>query len=397
MLPVDRPDGSLDASPPDAVGTAVVGAVTDDLARGARPAPTVSVVVPCFRERPNIAPLVRALEAALSGWRWEVVFVDDDSPDGTIEAIRELARTDDRVRGLRRVGRRGLSSAVIEGVLSSSAPLVAVMDADLQHDESRLPVMLQALLDGRCDVAVGSRHVEGGNASGLSSRWRHRLSEGGIRVAQALLPVRLGDPMSGFFACPRALFEQAAPRLSGQGFKILLDLILSAKPSPRVLEIPSPFRPRLAGESKLDLLVLVQFLFMLLDKATGGRMPSRFIAFALVGLVGVGINLAVLAVAHRAGMPFGPSQLAGTLAAMIANFGLNNSLTYRDRRLRGFRAWGGLVLFMLVCGVGAVANIGIARVLYETHHGWEPAGAAGAAIGVVWNYAVASTLIWRPR
>ena len=363
---------------------------------------TITVIVPCYNERANVRPLVAALDAALAGHVWEVVFVDDDSPDGTSDEIRSLAAIDPRVRALRRIGRRGLSSAVIEGVLSSSASLIAVMDGDLQHDETCLPAMLDAVAEGRCDIAVGSRHVEGGDASGLSSAWRHRLSGGGIRIARALLPVRpgfapLGDPMSGFFACERTLFEAVAPRLSGKGFKILLDLILSAPVTPRVVEIPARFRPRLAGESKLDAMVLLQFLTMLLDKACRGLLPVRFIGFALVGAAGVLVNLAVLDLTHRFGMPFGRAQTIGTIVAMVANFWLNNSLTYRDRRLKGVRMWTGLGFFMLVCSIGAIANVGIARSLYAAHSGWEPAGAAGAAIGVVWNYAVSSTLIWRLR
>ena len=362
----------------------------------------ISVVVPCYNERPNVRPLVASLDAALAGLAWEVIFVDDNSPDGTSDEIRALAATDPRVRGLRRVGRRGLSTAVIEGVLASSAPLVAVMDGDLQHDETRLVPMLDAVEQGLCDIAVGSRHVAGGDASGLASAWRHRLSEAGISIAQKLLPVRpgfapLGDPMSGFFAFDRRLFERVAPRLSGKGFKILLDLILSAPEAPRVLEIPARFRPRLAGESKLDLLVLVQFAAMLLDKACRGYLPVRFIAFALVGCAGVLVNLAVLDLAGRLGAGFATSQTLGTIVAMVVNFGLNNSLTYRDRRLRGAALWRGLALFMLVCSAGGIANIGIARTLHHAHHGWQPAGAAGAAIGVVWNYAVSSTLIWRLR
>jgi len=368
--------------------------------------PRISVVVPCYKERANIRPLVAALDVALAGHEWEVVFVDDDSPDGTSDEIRAVAAEDARVRGLTRIGRRGLSSAVIEGVLSSSAELIAVMDGDLQHDETRLPVMLDAVADGRCDIAVGSRHVQGGDSAGLSSAWRHRLSEGGIRLAQRWFLPRedgapLGDPMSGFFACRRALFVRSAPFLSGAGFKILLDLILSAPRAtgakPRVLEVPARFRPRLAGESKLDVLVLVQFGVMLIDKGTRGLLPLRFLAFGAVGLAGVVVNLAVLDLARLAGASFGEAQTVGTIAAMIANFVLNNAITYRDRRLRGVRLWSGLALFMLVCGVGAVANIGIARTLYEAHKGWQPAGAAGAAIGVVWNYAVSSTLIWRRR
>ena len=362
----------------------------------------ISVVVPCYNERPNVRPLVAGLDAALAGLAWEVIFVDDNSPDGTSDEIRALAAVDPRVRGLRRVGRRGLSTAVIEGVLASSAPLVAVMDGDLQHDETRLVPMLEAVEQGLCDIAVGSRHVAGGDASGLASAWRHRLSEAGIGIARRLLPVRLGfaplgDPMSGFFAFDRRLFEQVAPRLSGKGFKILLDLILSAPEAPRVLEIPARFRPRLAGESKLDVLVLVQFAAMLLDKACRGYLPVRFIAFALVGCAGVLVNLAVLDLAGRAGAGFATSQTLGTIVAMVVNFWLNNSLTYRDRRLRGAAMWRGLALFMLVCSAGGIANIGIARTLHHDHHNWQPAGAAGAAIGVVWNYAVSSTLIWRLR
>jgi len=359
--------------------------------------PQLSVVVPCYNECQNVRPLVAALDTALDGYRWEVIFVDDDSPDGTAAEVRALAATDPRVRGLRRIGRRGLASAVVEGVLASSAEFVAVMDGDLQHDETRLPDMVEALRNQACDLAVGSRHVRGGDSEGLSAPWRHRLSDGGIRMAQTLMPVRLGDPMSGFFACRRDYFESLSPRLSATGFKILLDLILSAPTPPRVLEIPCHFKQRAAGESKLDALVLVQFLAMLLDKAVGDLLPIRFVAFAFVGAIGVAINLGVLELARLGGVGFVNAEIVATLVSIIANFVLNNSLTYRDRRLRGGRRWAGLAVFMLVCGVGAVANVGIAKTLYAAHHGWDFAGAAGAAIGVVWNYAVASTLIWRAR
>ena len=250
-------------------------------------APTVTVVVPCYNERPNVAPLIARLDAALTGIDWEVVYVDDNSPDGTAAEVRRIAQIDPRVRCIRRIGRRGLSSAVIEGALSSSAQFVAVMDGDLQHDETRLPEMLAALQTGDYDLAVGSRHVAGGDNAGLSGRWRHMLSDGGIRLAQFFLPIRLNDPMSGFFMLPRALFEQLAANLTGQGFKILLDLTLSSPAPLRVAEIPFVFREREAGESKLDALVLAQFAGLLLDKVFGGLLPLRFISFALVGAIGV--------------------------------------------------------------------------------------------------------------
>jgi dolichol-phosphate mannosyltransferase len=340
--------------------------------------------------------MVAALDAALTGIAWEVVFVDDDSPDGTSATVREIARSNNRVRCIRRVGRRGLSSAVIEGALSSSADYVAVIDGDMQHDETRLPLMLAAVTNG-ADMAVGSRHVEGGDSTGLSSPLRVKLSESGIKVAQLATGTSLTDPMSGFFLLRRELFEQLAGRLTGQGFKILLDLILAAPRRLNITEIPYKFRPRLAGESKLDVLVLAQFAGMLIDKALHGMLPLRFLSFALVGGIGVLVNLAVLQAATTAGLNFGTAQTLGTIVAMVANFQLNNQLTYRAQRLKGTRAWRGLVLFLIVCSLGAIANVGIAKALYAENGHSLFSGAAGAAVGVVWNYAVSSTLVWRVR
>ena len=360
-------------------------------------APELTVVVPCYNERPNVCVLVQRLASALRGVAWEVVFVDDNSPDGTAAEIRALARTDPRVRCLRRIGRRGLASAVIEGALSSSAASIAVIDGDLQHDETRLPEMLRVLWhDGR-DVVIASRYVNGGSSEGLAGSWRHRLSETGIRMAQGLLAVRLTDPMSGFFMMRREAFERIADRLTGQGFKILLDLLLSDRRL-SIAEIPSVFHERVAGKSKLDALVLMQFAALLLDKALGGLVPLRFVGFAAVGAVGVLVNVGVLQ-ALRAATPlaFETAETLATLVAMAANFQLNNRITYRDQALRGPRLWRGMVLFMLVCGLGAAANVGIANTLYHGHLSGTLAGTAGALIGVVWNYAISATLVWRRR
>ena len=360
--------------------------------------PLLSVIVPSYNERPNVAPMIEKLDAALEGIAWEVIYVDDDSPDGTSAEVRRIAQDDPRVRCIRRIGRRGLASAVIEGALSSSAEFVAVIDGDLQHDETRLPEMLEALRDGRTELVVASRHVEGGDNAGLSSRWRHLLSDGGIWLARIFLPVPLTDPMSGFFMMPRARFEELARGLTGQGFKILLDLVLSSPEPLRVKEVPARFRERVAGESKLDALVMMQFGGLLLDKVFGGLLPQRFFSFGLVGALGVLVHLAVLGGLRQAtDLGFEIEQTIATIVAMVFNFQLNNAITYREQRLRGPRLWRGLLVFMLVCGVGAIANIGIAQVLYESRATWTVAGAIGAMIGVVWNFAVSSTLVWRAR
>jgi dolichol-phosphate mannosyltransferase len=361
--------------------------------------PRLAVVIPCYNEAANVAPMVAKLDVALAGIAWEAIFVDDNSPDGTAERAKAIAATDPRIRCIRRVGRRGLASACVEGILSTAAPYVAVIDGDLQHDETILPRMLAVLESGEAEIAIGSRNVEGGTKGEGLSPLRRMVSDGGAALANAALPVRVADPMSGFFAMPRALFDSIAPQLTATGFKILLDVLLSAGRKLRVAEIPYTFRSREAGESKLDATVLLEFAGLLADKALGGVVPLRFLAFALVGGIGVIIHLIALGLLHGVGpLGFDAAQWTATFVAMTANFLLNNRITYRDRRLRGPALLRGLVLFYLVCGIGAAANVGIAGLLLRDGIlSWGLAGAAGALLTVVWNYAVSSTLVWRPR
>jgi dolichol-phosphate mannosyltransferase len=356
----------------------------------------LTVVVPCFNEAPNVAPLIARLDTALAGIAWEVVFVDDNSPDGTAEQAKQLAQRDPRIRCLRRIGRRGLASACVEGILSSSASYVAVIDGDLQHDETILPRMLESVRGGTSDIAIGSRHVDGGGIGQGLSAHRAKVSDLGSWLSKHLLSVPVSDPMSGFFLLPRALFDDIAPKLSGRGFKILLDILLSSPRALRIVEVPYVFRQRTAGCSKLNIVVMLEFALLLMDKLLGGLLPRRFIAFAGVGLIGVVLNMAVLFTLFSwGGVGFDTAQWIGTMAAMLVNFHLNNSLTYRDVRLKGLAMVRGLASFMLVCGIGAVANVGVANLLIEQHTGWFLAGAAGSVITAVWNYAMASTLVWR--
>jgi dolichol-phosphate mannosyltransferase len=359
----------------------------------------LSVVIPCYNEAGNVAEMVRRLDAALAGIAWEAIFVDDDSPDGTAGIAKAIGATDPRIRCLRRIRRRGLASACIEGMLASSAGHVAVIDGDLQHDETLLPRMLAVLERGEAEIAIGSRHVEGGTSTEGLSPLRQRVSALGAAMARRLLPTPVSDPMSGFFMLPRPLLEAIAPRLRGQGFKILLDILIAAGRRLRTAELPYVFRAREAGESKLDALVLLEFGGQLVDRALGGLVPLRFLAFCTVGAIGVLLHLAVLGLMLKGfGLGFVPSQWIATFAAMTLNFWLNNRFTYRDARLRGRALWGGLLLFYLVCGIGAAANIGIASVLLRDDMlGWRIAGATGALLTVVWNYAVSATLVWRAR
>lgn len=370
------------------------------IATGAQPAAVplqLSVVVPTFNERDNVELLFRKLEAALAGVAWEVIFVDDNSPDGTWQVVREMARRDPRARCIRRIGRRGLSGACIEGILASGAPYAAVMDADLQHDETQLAKMLSLLESNAADLVIGSRYVEGGSADSFN-RQRAGISAIATRVAQKALKIEVADPMSGFFMIRRDRFEQLAPELSTQGFKILLDVIATARGSLRIVEVPFTFGSRLHGESKLDSMVALDFLGLVLAKFSHDVLSLRFILFALVGSTGVVVHFVTLYVVLKLfEQPFAEAQGIAALVAMTSNFVLNNFLTYRDQRLKGFAILRGLLLFYLVCSVGLLANVGVAFAVYNEHITWWLAGAAGALMGVVWNYAMSGLFVWRKR
>lgn len=368
-----------------------------DSANALRPGPELSVVVPTLNEAENIPILYQALRDSLMGIDWEMIVVDDDSSDGTVAAARALAERDHRVRCLRRVGRRGLAGAVIEGILSSSAFAVAIIDADLQHDERLLPRMLAALHEGS-DIVIGSRHAGGGSAAEGFSRWRRFVSDAGTEATRRLLRIQVSDPMSGFFAVRRATAEKIVPHLSSQGFKVLLDLIVSAREPLKITEIAYHFRPRHRGQSKLDAGVAMDFLGLLAAKASGDRISSRFLAFGLVGLTGLAVHLAALNLTlENSDLKFDAAQVVAALVAMVWNFAINNVFTYGDRRLSGLAWLWGLVTFCAVCSIGAIANVGVAAWVYGNEPVWWIAGAAGAVMGAVFNYAVTATVTWRRK
>lgn len=360
--------------------------------------PELTIVVPTLNEEGNIAALVEKLRHVLQGIAWEVTFVDDDSRDSTRLAASELARADGRVRLVHRIGRRGLASACIDGVQTSTAPFVAIMDADLQHDEALLPRMLETLKSGDVDLVVGSRYVAGGDVAGWDPR-RAGMSRLATRLGQLILKSHVADPMSGFFMLRREVFDASVRRLSAVGFKILIDILASAERPLRVKELPYHFRPRTAGESKLDSMVAWEYAVLVADKTVGRYVPVRFILFALVGFWGLGLHLVVLWFGlHVAAVSFAVAQATATGMAMVGNYTLNNSLTYRDRRLKGWGFVRGLLSFVLICGIGAVANVGLASFLFGSgRSSWWIAGIAGAAMSSVWNYAVSAVFTWRPR
>jgi len=360
----------------------------------------LSVIVPTFNEVDNVEVIIERVRHVLNGIRWEIIFVDDDSPDGTAAKVKSIAMLDPQIRCIKRIGRRGLSSACIEGMMSSSADFLAVMDGDLQHDESLLSTMMDIISKDDVELVVGTRYMEGGGVGDwdkkrqASSRWATQLS-------QKLLGVSLKDPMSGFFMIKRHAFESCVGNLSSMGFKILLDIVASA-PKPLVFkEVAFQFRERHAGESKLDQRVIWDYFLLLIDKKLGSHIPASLISFGIIGSIGVLVHLSILGICLNVlSLLFTSAQICAVLGAMFFNFYLNNILTYRDQKLSGFDFYLGLIKFVLTCSVGAVANVGVASFIYKGYGYWVFSGMAGILVGVVWNYVATSLVVWpkkRPK
>ncbi|OEO32180.1 dolichol monophosphate mannose synthase [Devosia insulae DS-56] len=365
-------------------------------------APQLAVIVPSYNERDNVALLYDKVTAALGATPFEFIVVDDNSPDGTSEVVRDMARRHQNVRGIHRLGRRGLSSAVVEGILASAAPYFAVIDADLQHDETVLPQMLEKAIAGD-HIVVGTRYSGEGSVGEGLSKAREAGSRFATKLSSLVTGKALSDPMSGFFLMRRSVFDEIAPSLSDDGFKILLDIIVSAGRSRarqgkelRIGEVPYTFRPRHAGESKMSSIVVVQFLGLIVSKLSGGLLPTTFLLFALVGGLGVVVHMGTLWFTHEVlNFNFVWSQVAATLLAMTFNFMLNNELTYANKKLRGWRYLTGMLTFYAVCSIGALANVSVASWIYAYDGQFYVAGLLGVLMSVVFNYSVTKVFTWR--
>lgn len=355
----------------------------------------LSVIIPTFNEVDNIKPLYDALDKVLQEIDWEVIFVDDDSTDGTIDELIRLCHEKPNARKIHRISRRGLSSACVEGFQATTSPYLAVMDGDLQHDEAKLIDMLKLLKTGDCDLVLGSRYTVGGGV-GNWDQSRIKVSKFATKLSMLITNQTISDPMSGFFMMTRSALDKCVRNLSLQGYKLLLDIVTSYPGQMRIMEVPYEFRERQHGDSKLDSMIIMEFAVMLIEKVTRGLIPARFILFSAVGASGLIVHFAVLyMIFNIAQYGFTTSQTIATFVAMTSNFFINNWLTYHDKRLKGRRLLTGLITFYAVCSLGSIANISVSSFIFEQKYTWYVSGLAGVLIGTVWNYAATSVLAWR--
>jgi dolichol-phosphate mannosyltransferase len=391
---VARPAGVLDRSAAHARLLAVPGEIPSGRVR-------LSVILPTYNEAQNLPILVPRLAELLRDVRHEIIVVDDDSPDGTWRVAEELGDRFDEVRVVRRIGRRGLASAVIEGFLAAKGAVLVAADADGQHD-LRLVTDLLAAVDGGAGLALASRYVPGGSVGAWDER-RHALSRFATRLAQRLCRVPVADPMSGFFAVSRPTFRAALPQLNPVGFKILLDLLVHLPPGTTVREIPLRFGSRVHGESKLSRLVQLEFLEYVYDVTLGRRIPLTLVKYCVVGGLGVIVNAAAFLVASALLGPVAQTTLRGfsiavlvaTETAIVFNFALNNAWTFSLARLSGRRLFAGFLRYNAACALGALANFAVSGFLFS--RGWLGivAALAGALVGAIWNYAMSRLVTWK--
>ena len=377
----------------------------------------VSVIVPTYNEADNIVEVIDRLHRALAGQAHEIIIVDDDSPDGTWQLARRHGADDPAVRVIRRIGERGLASAVLDGMAAAAGDALAVIDGDLQHDEAALAAMVRSVLDEGADVCVGTRTAESGSF-GDRARSRQWVTAAGTALVRRLLPRlrRTSDPLSGFFVVSRGLYERAAPRISRglREYKILW-AFLARSGDLAVTEVGYGFRPRGAGETKLSGAVLLDDLVNALALRLGAAVSPLFVKYCLVGASGVAVSLAVYGLGELGGLPtislgitpdLNPiyvSALLGIQASILTNFVANNYFTFYDRRYRGWGLLGGLLLFQAVSVVGVFVHLAVFQLLHRNGFPTASTNAdtavavnngIGLAVAAVTNFFLNVSITW---
>lgn len=357
--------------------------------------PEISVIIPTYNEALNLPILIPRIAAALKGINHEIIIADDNSPDGTYELARLLARKYPQVRAICRTHDRGLSPAVIDGFAVANADLFVVMDADLQHDEKILPFFLNRYRNG-AELIIGSRKSEGGSIEGWP--WpRRAISSIASVIAGIMLKGLPGDPMSGYFGISAALFRKIAPRINPRGFKILLEILAHAEGA-EISEIGYIFRPRKLGESKLSYRAIGNYLIALYDLRFGKLLPIKFVKFSLVGVCGLIINqIALLILKNHFEWSNELALIPAIEVALIFNFFVNNRFTFaKEKLLRPCDLLRGFLVFHVICILGSYINYAVALHLSAfIKFNIYAANTVGIVIASFWNYFINAQMIWK--
>ena len=355
----------------------------------------VSIIVPSYNERDNVRPLLTRIAAAMAGYDYEVIVVDDNSTDGTIDIVKSLGG-EFPVRILVRTGERGLSTAVIHGLRHAQGSVIGVMDADLQHPPEKLPELIKAIESG-ADMVFGSRYVPGGGVPNWSLL-RRIISKGASLISHLFLPSArcVKDPMSGFFMFRRDRVDPDV--LKPIGYKIALEILLLGR-FENVVEVPFIFEDRSAGASKLKASTQIEYLRHVISLARRTGELAFFLKFVTVGLTGVGVNLGVYTLLSRLtglnGNLDWVAVIIGIEVSILSNFNLNDAFTFRSRR--GHRSYfGRLLRFNLIAVSGALIQTGTFLLLTRAFSVFDIlADGIGIVLAFTWNYFINRSWTWK--
>ncbi|MGA9659144.1 MAG: glycosyltransferase [Asticcacaulis sp.] len=364
---------------------------------GDQTGPDLSLIICTLNEGTAIRSVINEICDTLAHIHHEIIVVDDNSTDNTAAEVLDVAKSRPNVRLHVRINERGLSSAAIKGWDMAHGKYLGVMDGDGQHDPKAILAMAEIILKGDKDLVCVSRYI-GKSETGLSF-FRDLGSRAATLATGLVLRVPLTDPMSGCFMMTRDYYMSARKKLTGVGFKILLDVAASSPIQPRFTEVKASLRQRQGGESKLDIRVVLDLAALLVEKATGGVMKARFVLFAGVGMSGVVVSAIVLALFKilfgNSDAEFGIAQFVAIMVSMTSNFFINNAITFRDKRLKGAAMWAGMFGFYLACAPGAVLNWFIGVALKSMHVEFILAGVVPAFLIGILNFWFVKMLAWR--
>lgn len=359
----------------------------------------LSVVIPTYNEIENVPILLNLLFEVLKSKSYEIIIVDDNSPDGTWQAVESISKQHPQVKLIRRLEGKGLSSAVIAGMHFSKGACIAVMDADMQHDESILPQMCDKVISERVDICVGSREAPGGGYGDWSLK-RKLVSYGARWLAHVSVGTTIKDPMSGFFALSREYFESTIEKINPAGFKILLEF-LARGDKPNAVEVGYTFRTRVHGTTKLNATVALEYLLALIDLRFGWLVPNQFVKFGLVGLTGSLVNFIGFALMKSAGFPIPISIVLGVELAIMWTYFANNKFTFTPMSFTGKQFFKGFALYQFVCLYGLIIQISVVSTLVTTFSivtsnivGLYLVYMVGVAFAAVGNYFLHSYYTW---
>lgn len=354
---------------------------------------SLSVIIPTFNESKNILKVINEIEASLHDLDYEIIVVDDNSPDGTSEVVKKYTKVNQKVSCIQRTWKKGLSSAVVEGIALSSKEYMCVMDGDGQHNAKDLDKFISCFKNQDLDLVIGSRFIGKEDSEGLSSR-RNKLSRFGIQITNFFLKTSVSDPLSGFFMAKNKSLETIKDNLYKDGFKILFDILMLNK-SLKFAEVDIDFRSRMQGESKLNVSTLFNLAGQIFENLSRGLIPANFVVFAFVGTLGVVVHLITLNILLALQIEFIIGNLISTLLAMCSNYFFNNFLTFHNVHRLFYERLKGLFKYCFANSFSILTNIGVASQFYLNEFSALSSALLGILAGLILNYFLSVNLVFK--